>query len=241
MTMKMNFRRMGVAALVAGAVCASMTTTNAAGVPITSLIGGGAVTNTLANLEFSNFSLTITKTVGGTPVDTSSLLAATMIDPNFMSVSGIDITFAPQMGANSTEDFKLGYTVTPLTPGVKLGEFACNMGGYSVTGATSSIHMQEDIYSDASLIHTVDSGDFWIYDNTLSSQQYIDVALPTSLDAAFVVKDISFSTDSSAGAAIGGSEIIQNFPIPEPTSAALIVLLGGGLIGWRRMRRFSRN
>ncbi len=228
--MKTILRRVGFAALVAGALCVSTTTTRA--LTLQDLVDGQNITN--LNLAFHNFDAYIT---GNGALTNLSDVTVTLINPSPAGFYGINFNYNVFLDAPSLDyDLHLTYHVNTLDTST-FASNACTLL-YTTVGAAAYVHMAEFIkQSDETTLIKSESLTINAA-NPLGGTGAWD--LGSIYDSIFIDKDIQFNT--LAGDRVGGSEIEQTFfVVPEPTSAALLLLLGGGLVSVRRFRRWNQN
>lgn len=241
--MKMNLRGMGIAALVAGALCA--TSSNVRATSLEDLINLDETLD-VGDLEFSHFSASFSKVSDGLNsqyTDLSQILVVTA-DPHLDT--GIQFKYGLSLSAGQNVDLDIQYRVKSLDGApiyanhIDISEYA---PAHSSTNA-SFVNVSEGVY-------TWTPGNLLTNEDTMLAVGSPDTGanifaiVPPGNDY-YIIKDMDFvvaagDNVAGTGATIAGSEIIQTWVVPEPTSAALIVLLGGGLMGMRRLRRWRNS
>jgi len=233
MNMKTNLRRMGVATLVAGALCASITSSRAQ-VSMAYLSAGGSITN--GNLVFHNFA-NVTQNQADLTVNPSDIEVFNITSGG---ESGLRFQYGgwALSGADKHYDLSFNYQVSTLDGSIVIDDNSLAMiGSYDAKGWS---HISETATTLGS--GTLDTLGTYLNDATLGNH-LIDANTFAVQSDLNIAKD--FALDTTVGGALDNiavSHFDQTFSvIPEPASAALIVLLGGGLMGLRRFRRWSNT
>ena len=240
--MKMKLRGLGVAALVAGALCA--TSSNVRAVSLADLVNNNLSID-IGDLEFSQFSANFQSVSPGLDGQYTDLNLVDIKTADPHNGTGIQIGYSLGLTPGQHVDLDISYRVRSLD-GAPIYENYLDASGYKPTGSTNAatlVNLSESVkyYSSNLLVGGGDEDTTLSVTSPDSGTRIFDLS-PADSDY-WVTKDMHFtvSSDDLVIAAINGSEIVQTWVVPEPTSAALIVLLGGGLMGLRRVRRWRNS
>ena len=238
--MKTMLQKVGIAALVAGAMCVSMPATKADTtyniMNLVNNVGGiSGFNNTGIHVRNDKFDLSgkDDKSAGTVNRIASRDSATVTSRDKGVSISANIDSYLP----GQTIDFHLNYQMTALDAGDTItGGFLGLSNFYPVTG-TGKIVATDTYYTDSSMTTPL-GAEHLIIDITTPLSGYVGGWVSTGSGSVYVEKDIQFKVIGAGPGEVAGSEIIQNV-VPEPASIGILALLGGGLMGWRRLRRWG--
>ena len=189
--------------------------------PLCNSVLGSNVTTLTLGCElgpylFDNFAVTL-----ATPGTTSGPIQLTGATSDLQN-SIFSLTFNPNLGGPTTEDFHFRFRVTTLNgaPGIY-------QTGLSTTGTGMGSHVQERGCTTAINQSGICAGTV-LYDYVAFAGQSIALTPNTGVSQLFVWKDLN----SDAGGTL--TSFTESFQTPEPMS---ITLFGAGLLGLGLIRK----
>ena len=232
--MKTRIRNMAMVTLMAGALCGPVTSGRAL-TSMADLQAGGAITN--GNLIFNSFQ-NINQT-GDLSVNLADIGVMPLLSDGNYGISFQSANWS-LAGTGLNYDLAFDFHVSTLNQAATIEDNALTIVGGSEEGGHAMVAENVvtlgavSLASELVYINQIGTG----LDHTMDSAIFVGYP-PTAQSVIAIHKDFAMTTTGEDDPPmIFVSHIDQTFSqVPEPASLSFLLVFGGALMGWRRLRR----